>query len=383
MLRVSSFNLGDSLNYSVLHINCNLIFTSFYNNLYNSICDLGISQSVWVPHKNYHNPGVYNDTESIKYFFTGYQDALDRIFFHRKIKKGIKNFEAFEKLKLESVIHAHTLFSDGALAYEISRKYGTPYVVTVRNTDLNVFWKYFPHLRNYARQIVQNASSVIFLGASYKDRMIKKLFPANWSEVEEKAHVIPNGLDPFWLSHPPEKRKIPSSEIRVLFVGKFTGNKNIETLVDACSSLLECNENLKLRLIGARKKEDFAYYARYEWIEVFHFCEKKEILAEHYRWADVFAMPSFNETFGLVYAEALSQGTPVIFTKGQGFDGWINEGHCGYGVSPKNVKEIARKINALHQQHFEDECISSSSIFDWKVISEKYVKIYEKALLRH
>ena len=37
-----------------------------------------------------------------------------------------------------------------------------------------------------------------------------------------------------------------------------------------------------------------------------------------YRENDIYVMPSIIETFGLVYAEAMSQGLPVIYTRGQG-----------------------------------------------------------------
>lgn len=40
-------------------------------------------------------------------------------------------------------------------------------------------------------------------------------------------------------------------------------------------------------------------------------------------------MPSHKETFGLVYAEAMSQGLPIIYTKNQGFDGQFPDGYVG------------------------------------------------------
>ena len=43
-------------------------------------------------------------------------------------------------------------------------------------------------------------------------------------------------------------------------------------------------------------------------------------------------MPSRYETFGLVYGEAMSQGLPIIYSKGQGVDGYFKEGTVGYGV---------------------------------------------------
>ena len=369
------------MNLSVLHINCNLAFTSLYFNLFRELSNIGVSQSVWVPYKKYHNPQIPETIEQVEYYFTGYQDVFDRILFHRKIHKGIKQFESFDHRPSGSIIHAHTLFSDGALAYQINRKYGIPYVVTVRNTDLNVFWKYFPHLHYYGRRIARNASAITFLGPIYRDRMVKYLFPKTYDEVKDRVKVIPNGLDSFWLSHSPEVKKNSGPEIRILFVGGFTKNKNIKTVVQACTILIEkMGENLTLRLVGAKKTPDFSYSEKNTWIETHPFCKSKEELAAHYRWADVFVMPSFAETFGLVYAEALSQGTPVIFTKGQGFDGWINEGACGYGVSPKNEHDIARYITTLHQQHCEHECVKSSKHFSWQVIADRYLKIYENAV---
>ena len=55
-------------------------------------------------------------------------------------------------------------------------------------------------------------------------------------------------------------------------------------------------------------------------------------------------MPSYTESFGLVYAEAMSQKLPVIYSKGQGFDGQFEEGLVGYHVSPYDVKDIANGI---------------------------------------
>lgn len=339
----------------------------------------GITQLVWVPHKKYHVPDIPTKIKNVEYYFTGYQDIFDRILFHRKTNKGIRWFENLKKSLSSPVVHAHTLFSDGALAYEIHRKSGTPYIVTVRNTDVNIFWKYFPHLHSYGRRIAQSASAITFIGPTYRNRMVKFLFPKTYENTKPCLQLIPNGLDPFWLSNHPERKKTIDSEIRVLFVGVFKKQKNIKTIVESCNLLRGMGKKLSLRLVGAKKKVDFSYSESNSWIEVLPFSKNKRELAAHYRWADVFVMPSFTETFGLVYAEALSQGTPVIYTKGQGFDGWIDEGVCGHAVSPKNVKEIAKCIATFSQQHCENGCVKSSKIFNWKNIAEKYLEIYKNA----
>ena len=46
--------------------------------------------------------------------------------------------------------------------------------------------------------------------------------------------------------------------------------------------------------------------------------------------ADVFALPSWDEAFGLVYTEAMAQGTPVIAGGGEGPEDFIDDGVSGY-----------------------------------------------------
>ncbi|HGK7332802.1 TPA: glycosyltransferase [Streptococcus suis] len=58
-------------------------------------------------------------------------------------------------------------------------------------------------------------------------------------------------------------------------------------------------------------------------------------------------MPSFHESFGLVYAEAMSQGMPVIYTRGQGFDGQFEEGVVGFSVDCIDEVEISNKIISI------------------------------------
>ena len=58
-------------------------------------------------------------------------------------------------------------------------------------------------------------------------------------------------------------------------------------------------------------------------------------------------MPSFTESFGLVYAEAMSQGLPVIYSEGQGFDNQFPEGTVGYHVSAYDATSVADGIEKV------------------------------------
>ena len=69
----------------------------------------------------------------------------------------------------------------------------------------------------------------------------------------------------------------------------------------------------------------------------------KEELIKLYRDSHIFTMPSITESFGLVYAEAMTQALPVVYTKGQGFDGQFPDGEVGYSVEALN--EIVRTVS--------------------------------------
>ena len=109
---------------------------------------------------------------------------------------------------------------------------------------------------------------------------------------------------------------------------------------------------------------------------------EKEELIYKYRENDIFILLSHYETFGLVYAEAMSQGLPVLYTRGQGFDGQFKDGIVGFGVSDKDSMDVKEKILTLIDNYAEisHNCLSNSSLFDWNRISIEYHQIYNEII---
>ena len=60
-----------------------------------------------------------------------------------------------------------------------------------------------------------------------------------------------------------------------------------------------------------------------------------------------FALPSRRETYGLVYAEALFAGLPVLFGRKRGIDGIFAEAAIGCGCDPQDVDDVARGLRDL------------------------------------
>ncbi len=92
-------------------------------------------------------------------------------------------------------------------------------------------------------------------------------------------------------------------------------------------------------------------------------------------------MPSITETFGLVYAEAMSQGLPVIYSKGQGFDQQFDNGQVGYAVNCFDINEISCRIQDILSNYnsISSNCLKNVSKFNWKKIIGDYVILYSKA----
>ncbi|HEX2723652.1 MAG TPA: glycosyltransferase family 4 protein, partial [Gemmatimonadaceae bacterium] len=67
-------------------------------------------------------------------------------------------------------------------------------------------------------------------------------------------------------------------------------------------------------------------------------------LADHYRLADVFAMPSTGEGFGIVFLEAMACGIPVLAGNRDGSVDALDEGRLGRLVDPLDVGAIAAGI---------------------------------------
>lgn len=365
----------------ILHINCNYVTSPFHKNLILFLSDLGVKNNVFVP--VWDSKMVYSENGVIvKQCFNRY----DRLFFfykQRKIQKALKNeFNAGEF----DVIHAYTLFTDGNVAYNISKETGKPFVVAVRNTDVNLFLKRFKHLRKLGISILGQAEAIFFLSPCYRDLVINKYVPRELKDkIQKKSYVIPNGIDNFWLKNKnmkgglsPEKNK--ENQLSALYVGTIDKNKNILLTVRALKLLTEKGWNVKFTIIGnIRSKKVFKK------ITDFDFCEyinplSKENLVEYYRSADIFIMPSHTETFGLVYAEAMSQALPVIYTKGQGFDRQFEEGLVGYHVRDVSANDIINAIELIKNNYktIQANCLSLVNKFDWKDIAEKYKNIYEK-----
>ena len=360
----------------VLQLANDYIDRKLYRTLFAHLRETGVESRVYVP-VNYRRKGPFDVGPEVR-VDPCFSD-LDRFFFFSKQRKLLRGIHGWADLAHTDVIHAHTLFSAGYAARQLHRVYGVPYIVAVRNTDVNVFFKYMVHLRRTGVRIMQDAYRVIFLSPAYRDAVLARYVPAAARQaVREKSLVIPNGIDDYFLENRPAPRGGVSAPLELLYAGEIDSNKNLELTVQAAKLLREQGTEVHLTAVGDVREEKYRrLLAETPFAAYFPRCPKEGVL-EHLRRSDLFVMPSHTETFGLVYAEAMSQGVPVLYTRGQGFDGQFPDGTVGYAVSDTDPAELAEKLRQAAADHsrLSANCLAHVSRFDWHTIAEEYRGIY-------
>jgi len=309
----------------------------------------------------------------------------DRFFYHYKQNKIFKALTSSYNVWEFDLIHSHNLFNGGYVAYRIKKRFGVPYVVSVRNTDINIFLR-IPLFNNIANRIVKEASGIQFLSAPYREKFISKYVNTELKgDVEKKSTVIYNGLEDFWLQHKAVEKKLDDEKlIKILYVGNIDKNKNIITTIKALNLLVAKGYTITFTVVGLSVDNSiFNEIQKVSFVKTIGYLAKEELI-KIYRENDVYVMPSIAESFGRVYAEAMTQGLPVIYTQGQGFDGIFEDGCVGYSVpsnDPKYIAESIMKILADYSQ-ISARCVEYSAKFDWNEISEKLIQFYFESLAR-
>ena len=366
----------------VLHINTNYINNPLHQNMIDALNEKGIDNTVVVPTCDFKNSVITpKDYVKILECFGKY----DRLYYGRKQRKILWAIKHNCDVASFDIIHAYTVFTDGGVAYRLKREFGKKYVVAVRNTDINTFFKYMVHLRRWGIEILRNASAIFFLSRAYKDELFDKyLSERDKAEIEKKSYIIPNCLDTFWITNKPSMptdediRRIKEKKLSLCYAGKIDKNKNISATLTACEILSERGYDVSFNVVG--KIMDKAEYDKIisHRAVTYHSAMPKEELINFYRQNDIFVMPSRTESFGMVYVEAMSQALPVIYTKGQGFDGHINDGEAGYGVNCDDSVAIADCCEKIANDYFSfaKNAYTASCAYNWSDVAAKYQKIY-------
>ena len=368
----------------VLHINCNYMGSLLHQNMMETLIEKGVNNRVFVPLKTLNNHPV-----KPKEYVTPVVcfKTINRFFYPIKQKKIIRAlYENIDDISQYSCIHAYTVFTDGNVARTLSKKYNIPYVVAVRSTDLNMFFKNLFFLRNIGINVLRDAKAIFFLSETYRETLLNRYIPMQYrEEIMRKSYIVPNGIDDFWhenlfLNKDIDEvvNRIEKKEIKIVYAGGIDRNKNVVLTCKAKKILEKKGWKVDFYVVG--KIRERLTYNRIKKEIIYFDARPKEKLIDIYRKADIFVLPSHHETFGLVYAEAMSQGLPVLYTRKQGFDGQFEDGKVGYAISDWNADSLADSIIKVTENYVSlaQNSMKCVNKFKWSEICDIYYNIYKE-----
>ncbi|MFG0329522.1 MAG: glycosyltransferase [Phycisphaerales bacterium] len=221
------------------------------------------------------------------------------------------------------LVHLHGLWQDTTHAGAVSaRRNGTPYIV--RPCGMLDPWslrqgrlKKRIYLAVWGRRDLNEASALHF--TTETERVLVEPL-----QLRPPGFIIPNGVDWSEFAHLPEPGRFRASrgygdEPLVVFLSRVHPKKGIELLLDAfASARIEATTRLAIvgpgeaNYIGALREraESAGIGSRVDFVGMLSGSARIEALAD----ADLFALTSFQENFGVVVIEALAAGTPTLIS---------------------------------------------------------------------
>lgn len=356
--------------------------TTLHQTMVEHLTDLGVNSQVFVPICREDAATIRpNANVLVSECFKN----IDRYVYGIKQLKIIRAIEKSVDVRSYDIIHAYTLFTDGNAAMKLADKYNKPFVVAVRNTDVNDFFAKLFYLRRHGIKIMRKAAKIFFLSEAYRKQVFDNYVPKKYyDELYAKTLILPNGIDDFWFENIYEKeKKALTGPLKLIYAGRIDKNKNIPTILKAMNVLKEQGIESTLTVIGKVVDQSEFFKIKDDPRVRYMPAMPKEKLLEQYRMHDIFVMVSYTESFGLVYAEALSQGLPVVYSKEQGFDGQFEEGLVGYHCSAYDCNDVADAIKKITKSYYEIVAYSHDAVckFTWNEICDAYNRLYKECCL--
>jgi len=286
------------------------------------------------------------------------------------------------------LIYCHHPLIEGTVGLAIKERYGIPLVVIQHSlTNIQYALDYNIRKKAYIR-VLNKADAVVTVSKLLASHM--RPFLTDSSKV---ISIVRNGVD---ISKLPvrkmNKPNIYQGKKVILSVGWLEERKGHSILIQAIKKVSFLIPNVKCIIIGRGSQKDQLR----KLINQLHLERHVEIidnishgeLMSFMSWCDVFALPSWNEPFGVVYIEAMGCKTPIIGTKGEGIAEVVKNRKHGLLVQPGDVNELAQSLLILLQDNKLAGRIGRAGYhlvldsLSWESNVSKMISIFRKLVLK-
>jgi len=281
---------------------------------------------------------------------------IPKVLFPRFMKPITFAYFAGKKIVAENfdLVHSHAWIFEMDF-FTIHGGLHEPWIKEVRRKSMSLFDK---SLARVEKRGVYAPRLKLILPVS---TLLKEELLRFYNIPESKICVIQPGisierfsaLDPERSRHEVRRRHgLSTGDLVVLFVGMNFEVKRLDLVMKAVADLSVKKNNhshLKLLVVGKGKNKRYMKLARdLGIVNQVVFAGVTQKVEEYYMASDIFAMPSMNDSFGMVVLEAMMAGLPSIITETVGARDLIESGKQGF-VLPENpsVSDMSEKLSFL------------------------------------
>jgi len=283
------------------------------------------------------------------------------------------------------LVHAHMGLPDGYAGMMLARDYGSRLVVTIQASDIDISANRGVRCLNALKAVLNGANRVI----SPSPRLSRELL----GRFGISPVTIGYGVDPNECCPDPYRnerlRKYEGRRV-LLSVSRLIRSKGIELVLLALKQLISRHQELDYVVIGdgpeKKRLHELAQNLGIQQRVTFLGNLSHREVMEYMGLCEVFCLPSWQETFGLVYVEAMLHGKPVVGCRGQGIDGLIVEGESGLLAEPQDVRSLINALEFLLDNSAVAKRIGEEGRklvlenYTWKTSARRCMEVYEEVL---
>jgi teichuronic acid biosynthesis glycosyltransferase TuaC len=276
------------------------------------------------------------------------------------------------------LVHAHQALPDGAAGQRLAAALGVPYVVSVHGADVNQALPGGGPVAARVAAVLAGAAGVIAVSAAVARRLEAYV-------AADRLHVIGNGLVGAGQAAAPAE--FAGSRPLLLSVGHLIPSKGHALVLDALAALSVERPDIVYVIVGEGECEaalraqarQLGLDGRVHFLGRLAHTDVQRFMAR----ADLFVLPSSPEGFGLVYAEALAQGTPVVACRGEGPEDYVRDGENGFLVPPADADAVAGAIRRAMAEptalaRMGEAAPSSVAGLTWQRNAEMHLRLFNQ-----
>jgi 1,2-diacylglycerol 3-alpha-glucosyltransferase len=293
------------------------------------------------------------------------------------------------------VIHSHHPFLLGSTALRLAAMRGTPLLYTF-HTFYEQYLHYVPGGETAAMK--RFVSALVAGYANLCDHIIAPSHSVSEElrrrKVTKPIDVIPTGVDVEAIAKGNgmgfrKRHGIPPDALALGFVSRLAKEKNLDFLCEAVLLFLRKHEKAWFLLAGTGPLET-------ELQQRFHLSGAESRIAmlgnlgpselpDFYRALDVFVFTSVTETQGLVVAEALAAGCPVVALRGPGITDMVRDTYNGRLLEREDAKEFAAALEWIaamegpRREALKTNALKTAKNFSDEICARRTISLYQAA----